>query len=439
MLTNKVVRFADLFCGMGGIRLGFEQAVSDIGIMAKAVFSSEIKHHALKAYKENFNEDAYCDVTKINEAFIPDFDFLLAGFPCQAFSNAGRRLGFEDARGTLFFDVARIISAKRPQGFLLENVEGLVTHNNGKTLEIILGILGDLDYTVNYAVLDGADFGLAQSRKRIYICGNKYGCKVLLDKFTKCSTNLHDIIEDTIPPVKTKFTQQLFKHFDANDIIGKQIKDKRGGDNNIHSWDFELKGCISQKQKELLNMLLKQRRNKKWADIYGIDWMDGMPLTISMIETFFPAENLQKMLDDLVEKNYLVFEHPKKKVGNKRVYDDAQEKGYNIVTGKLSFEFNRILNPDEIAPTLVATDVSKLAVPTKGGIRSLTIREGLRLFGFPEDYTLDTISKSEAFDLLGNTVCIPVVREICKRLLFEILSNQISRCEDEIEVIRRAI
>ncbi|MCL2386360.1 MAG: DNA cytosine methyltransferase, partial [Defluviitaleaceae bacterium] len=148
-----------------------------------------------------------------------------------------------------------------------------------------------------------------------------------------------------------------------------------------------------------------------------IDWMDGMPLTFEMVKTFCQSPNLRQMLDDLVDKNYLVLEHPKMKVGNKREYATHLEKGYNIVVGKLSFEFNRILDPKKIAPTLVATDVSRIAVPVRDGIRSLTIREGLRLFGFPETYCIENASKKDAFDMLGNTVCIPVAKNVSTKLL----------------------
>ncbi|MCL1986724.1 MAG: DNA (cytosine-5-)-methyltransferase [Firmicutes bacterium] len=414
-------KFIDLFAGIGGLRLGFEQAAAQLNIATKAVFSAEIKSHAIKAYSENFHENSHLDLTTANENELPNFDFLLAGFPCQAFSNAGKRLGFDDTRGTLFFDVARIIRAKNPKGFLLENVEGLLTHNGGETLQTIIKILTDLGYFVNFAVLDSKNFGLAQSRKRIYICGGKLG-KIPLDELEKSEKSqktaiLADIIENDIPPIETEFTKKLFAHFNIADVIGKQIKDKRGGTANIHSWDFALKGEISQEQKNLLALLLKKRRSKKWAEIYGIDWMDGMPLTFAMIKTFFDVDNLQALLDDLVAKNYLVLEFPKKKVKNARIYDEKQEKGYNIVTGKLSFEFNRILDPNQLTPTLVATDMLKLAVPVGGGLRTLTKREGLRLFGFPENYTLDSVRQNDAFDLLGNTVCVPVVAEVAKILI----------------------
>nr|WP_250544161.1 DNA cytosine methyltransferase [Canibacter zhuwentaonis] len=123
------------------------------------------------------------------------------------------------------------------------------------------------------------------------------------------------------------------------------------------------------------------------------------------------------MLDDLVSKGYLSFEYPKKLVGNKRVSDKTLEKGYNITTGKLSFEFTKILSPYETTPTLVATDVRKLAVPVSNGIRPLTVKEGLRLFGFPDNYELSFLKENEAFDLLGNTVCVPVIKAVSSKLL----------------------
>jgi len=421
-----MIKFIDLFAGIGGIRIGFENALKELGVYGKSVFSSEIKPHAIEAYTNNFGEDLWGDITQISERAIPDFDFLLAGFPCQAFSTAGKRLGFEDTRGTLFFDIVRILEHKRPLGFLLENVEGLVNHNEGRTLQRMIDILEGLGYGTSWAVLDGRDFGLAQSRKRIYIWGNLHGEKIQLDKFTPLHTSVANIIDRNVPPKSTVFTEKLLSKFSVTQIVGKKIKDKRGGENNIHSWEFALKGEVSEEQKALLSLLLKQRRNKKWADIYGIDWMDGMPLTLEMVEEFYDTVGLKEMLDDLVSKGYLVFEHPKKKEGGKRIYDTSLPKGYNIVTGKLSFEYSQILNPLCVAPTLVATDVSRLGVPISEGIRPLTIREGLRLFGFPESYSLDFLEHNHAFDLLGNTVCVPVVEHVAKSLVKGVMANELT-------------
>lgn len=414
---KNVVKFIDLFSGLGGIRIGFEQALADFGLVGKCVFSSDIKPAAIRAYTKNFNHNPECDITKISPSSIPNFDFLLAGFPCQAFSQAGLGLGFQDTRGTLFFDVAKILMEKRPLGFVLENVEGLVNHDKGKTFRVITNTLVELGYHIQYKVLNGKDFGLAQSRNRIYIIGYKNKEVHQLEDFHHSYSFLKDIIDESVPPFKSEFTKKLLSHYRIEELYGKAIKDKRGGANNIHSWEIGLKGKITPEQSDLLDLLLKQRRNKKWAEIIGIDWMDGMPLTKDMIKTFYDHPHLTEMLDDLVTKGYLAYEHPKKKVGNKRIPDETLEKGYNIVTGKLSFEFSKILSPYEVTPTLVATDISKLAVPVKNGIRKLTVKEGLQLFGFPVNYDLSDLSESEAFDLLGNTVCVPVIKAVSAKLL----------------------
>jgi DNA (cytosine-5)-methyltransferase 1 len=194
-----------------------------------------------------------------------------------------------------------------------------------------------------------------------------------------------------------------------------------------------MKGEITKQQSELLNKLFKARRKKQWAEEIGIDWMDGMPLTVEQIQTFYDGSKveLKKMLTDLTKKGYIKLEHPKKLVKEKtkngvrtyRVEDETKPKGYNIVTGKLSFEINKILDPNDIAPTLVATDISRLAVPDGKGLRRLTIREGLRLFGFPEWYEIPT-KEHDAFDLLGNTVAVPVVEFVSSRIA-EILTGKL--------------
>lgn len=420
---RKEIKFIDLFAGIGGIRKGFELACAGFGYETKCVFTSEIKPYAIDVLNQNHpNEIMSGDITKVDEKEIPNFDFLLAGFPCQAFSAAGKRLGFLDTRGTLFFDVERILKEKRPFGFVLENVEGLVNHDKenpkdkiGRTLSTILKHLDALGYHVNWRVLNAKNFEIPQDRKRIYIIGTKKEAPSL-DNFEVKNKKLGDVLEAGLPTANTKFTQLLLSHYTVEELYGKSIKDKRGGDNNIHSWDIECKGPISPRQIELLNKMLKERRKKKWAEIYGIDWMDGMPLTIDFIRTFFDDPNLEEMLEDLVNKKYVVKEYPKKKVGNVRVQDATLPLGYNIVAGKMSFEVSKILDPNDIAPTLVAMDMQHLYVVDGKGLRTLTLREGLRLFGYPDDYKFD-VKIDDGYDLLGNTVVVPVIKAVSERVV----------------------
>lgn len=422
-MKNKKVKFVDLFAGMGGIRKGFELACESMKLESECVFTSEIKPHAVEILKQNNScEKIHGDITKINEKDIPDFDFLLAGFPCQAFSSAGKRLGFLDTRGTLYFEVERILKEKKPKGFILENVEGLVTHDRkdkkspiGQTLSTILQSLENLGYKVEWKVLNSKYFGVPQERKRIYIIGTdrkKPDMNFQVGKVKK----IKEILESGLPTVNSKIVSLLLSHFSAEELQGKAIKDKRGGKDNIHSWDIELKGKVTNSQKELLNKLLTERRKKKWAYEYGIEWMDGMPLTKEHIKTFYDVKNLEEILEDLVNKGYLKKEYPKRKIAGKRVQDTNLPIGYNIVTGKMSFEINKILNPESIAPTLVAMDMRGLFVVDGKGLRNLSLREGLRLFGYPENFKFE-IEKNLGYDLLGNTVVVPAIEEVSKRVL----------------------
>jgi len=417
------LKFIDLFAGIGGIRKGFELACNDRGIETECVFTSKIKPYAVNVLKQNHpNEEINGDITQVEAKEIPDFDILLAGFPCQAFSSAGKRLGFEDTRGTLFFDVERILKEKQPQGFILENVEGLVNHDRenpkapiGRTLRIILEHLNDLGYKVTWKVLNAKNFGVPQDRKRIYIVGSKKEAPEL-DYFNTTEKTLEDILENGLETSEHPFVKLVLSHYDVKSLYGKSIKDKRGGKNNIHSWDIEYKGVISNKQKSLMNKILTERRKKKWAEEYGIDWMDGMPLTKEHIQSFYDDEELDIMLSDLVEKGYLKMEYPKRKVNNIRQQDPNLPIGYNIVAGKMSYEISKILDPKNIAPTLVAMDMQHLYVADGEGLRKLTLREGLRLFGYPDSYKFD-VSIDDGYDLLGNTVVVPVIKAVAEKLL----------------------
>lgn len=222
---NYTFKFIDLFAGIGGFRM----AMQNLG--GKCVFTSEWDKEAQRTYRANFGEVPFGDITKEQtKKFIPDgFDVLCAGFPCQAFSIAGKRGGFEDTRGTLFFDVAEIIKRKQPKAFFLENVKGLRNHDRGKTLETILNVLrNDLGYFVpEPQIINAKDFGVPQNRERIFIVGFHKSTKVTefvypkpLDKKVKFA----DIKEKKVPPTKfylsTQYLQTLHNHKSRHESKG---------------------------------------------------------------------------------------------------------------------------------------------------------------------------------------------------------------------------
>lgn len=172
-MNQETIRFIDLFCGVGGFRQAMDDACRENGIKPECVFSSDIDKDCQDSYEVNFGHRPHGDITQINEADIPDHDVLFAGFPCQPFSIIGKMRGFNDIRGTLFFDIARILKKKRPTAFVLENVKQLVGHNKGETLNIILKSLESIGYNVYCDVLNALDYGLPQKRERVVIVGHR--------------------------------------------------------------------------------------------------------------------------------------------------------------------------------------------------------------------------------------------------------------------------
>ena len=188
---NRVV---SLFSGVGGIDMAFENA----GF--KTVFANDIDTYACKTFDENFELKSTCkDVREIDAKDLPDFDCLIAGFPCQAFSIAGYRKGFEDTRGTLFFEIARILKERKPNVILLENVKNLVSHDSGKTFDVILSTLKEIGYHVRYKVLNACEYGnIPQNRERIYIVGflnEEFANKFYFPDPIPLTTSLKDLID----------------------------------------------------------------------------------------------------------------------------------------------------------------------------------------------------------------------------------------------------
>src|SRR4051812_19244518 len=168
---GKGIRFIDLFCGVGGFRQAMRNVSRDLGLKAECVFSSDIDEDCQRVYAANFGDTPVGDITLVDEEAVPKHDLLLAGFPCQPFSICGDMRGFADIRGTLFFDIARILKAQQPTAFVLENVRLLRGHNKGRTLARILETVRDLGYECEHRVLNALHFGLPQKRERIFLVG----------------------------------------------------------------------------------------------------------------------------------------------------------------------------------------------------------------------------------------------------------------------------
>lgn len=160
----KNVKFIDLFAGLGGFRLALES------LGAKCVYSNEKDKHVKAVYQSNFNDYPDNDITLVDESNIPDHDILCAGFPCQAFSISGKQKGFDDTRGALFFDVARIVKEKKPKVIFLENVKNFAFHDNGKTLQVVKDTLYELGYDFYSDVLNSLDFGVPQKKRKNLYC-----------------------------------------------------------------------------------------------------------------------------------------------------------------------------------------------------------------------------------------------------------------------------
>lgn len=308
---NAKFRFIDLFAGIGGIRIPFQELGGD------CVFSSEWDRFAQKTYKVNFGETPSGDITQIESSCIPDFDILLGGFPCQPFSSAGLKKGFADTRGTLFFEIERIMQDKRPKAFLLENVKQLQTHDRGRTLKVILSHIDKLDYCVNYAILRAGDFGLPQNRERTYIVG--------FDK------HYFDIPEN----FEFQFPAPTYETTRLGDILEENVDSR-----------YTLTDAIWEGFKKR-----KQNNVNRGAGFGYCLFNENSPYVSTLVA---------------------------------RYYKDGQE---------ILIDQGPDTNP-----------------------RKLTPRECARLQGFPDSFIIP-VSNSQAYKQFGNSVAVPVIRAIAKKIL----------------------
>lgn len=427
-----MIRFIDLFAGTGGIRLGFEQACNELDIKHKCVYSSEIDKNAVKSYELNFGENPLSDIREVED--LPDFEFLLAGFPCQAFSYAGKQKGFSDTRGTLFFDIERLLRKKAPKYFLLENVRGLTTHDQGRTFATIKTALKNLGYSIDFVLLNSSKFDVPQNRVRIYIVG-------ILNKEIKLKLNsdlgaadthkfkLNNLryqneifenaplrsatVKDILLPLgevdkkyicTNEFKGMLSKIVGQNfeNLHGYRVIDYRGGQ-SIKSWEMGVKGDCSPAEIEFMNLLVANRRRK----IFG-NHQDGKRLTREQIETFYHSDNFEKVTSSLMSKGYL------------SCYDNK----YNPVCGNMSFEVFKFLDPDGISITLTASDCNRLGIVQDNTPRRITPRECARLQGYPDSYRL-LKDDASVYKQMGNGVSVPVI----KAVVFDFITNNVSNLD----------
>lgn len=408
-----MIRFVDLFAGIGGIRLGFEQAMRDIGLNCECVLSSEIDVHAQETYRLNYGEKPQGDIYKIQN--YPDFDFLLAGFPCQPFSYAGKQKGFGDTRGTLFFEIERLLAVHQPQGFLLENVRGLTTHDGGRTLKTIVEKLEGLGYGVNCLLLNSSDLNVPQNRVRVYIAGIKGTQPIMTLQSNRGATDSHqykrqrnaeslfdtkttlavrDILEPNPPAsydCSALFQKRMLTTLKQKNLTidGVRLIDFRNG-NSIHSWELGIKGDCSNEEVEFMNALIANRRKK----IFG-SHQDGKSLSREQVESFFKHPKLTQIIKSLLQKKYL------------RERDGL----FNPVSGNMSFEVFKFLDPDSISITLVTSDAHKLGVMHRGRMRHITPRECARIQGYPDTFQHHPVDL-HAYRQFGNSVSVPVVKAV---------------------------
>ncbi len=386
-MNIKNIRFFDMFAGIGGFRAGLERA----GGFA-CIGHSEIDTHADKAYRNMYHinpkETYYEDATTIKAEEMPDFDLLCAGFPCQSFSIAGKRCGFQDARGTLFFDIARILKAKHPAFFILENVPGLLSHDEGRTFTAILGTLSELGYGVEWQVLNSKSFGVPQSRKRVYIVG-------YLDP--KCAGKILPLPgTDGKALIQIVGGAQGARVYDPSGVACTQLASSGGGGGKTGLY---LVSCSSR---------------------------DGISDTRESARTL-TASYAKGLGSGQARDGVLLI-----KEATRRGYSEAKP-GDSVDTSYVSQNQKRARVGHGISYTLT-THADKAVVDTDMRIRRLTPKECLRLQGFSDkqiDKLLAVTSDTQAYKQAGNAVTVNVIHALGLRLKAVWLENAAAGAEKE--------
>ena len=309
---------------------------------------------------------------------------------CQTFSYAGKRMGLDDTRGTLFYELARIMKDKQPQWAIFENVKGLLTHDGGQTFETILHTFYSLGYHVSFQVMDAKYYGVANSRPRVFIVCHR-DTEIQM-RIPVQQTIPFSSIKETLPPEESEYTRKLLAKYTPEYLRGKKVTDKAKSKNIIHTWEFEARGPVNGTQIKIMEHLRDQYINGKGSK--GSNY--------EVLASHFG--DIKDDIEDLLTKRYIQYKE--------------KEDEYRVLAGELSGHFTRFVDSRKPLPTLVATSLPHMGVVEDTGIRKVSLHEATRALGFPEGYKLpDTISETWAYDLLGNTVAPPVVKLIMDEII----------------------
>lgn len=386
-----MLKIVDLFTGIGGLKQGVTLAAEKAGYKTCTVLTSEVKTTALKVLNANWPEEpCYGDITKINTKTIPTHDLLLASLPRT----------INHSQSTPFYHVEKIIRYHLPKYVILELLENMLTQSTEK----IVNSLQEIGYKTSWGSYNASDFGVPQSRKRVFIAGSLITTPALETINLTPSLPLYAFLEKGVRETDSQIIafEKLLKqsHPNLNQLQGKIFRDWRGGDRHIHSWNINFKGKTSPKERDFLETLMIESKKTKWKTKTS----EGAYLTLDQILSFIPhitPEETKHMLEKLVSQTYV----------------KQHQNTYKISSGKLTMPLNHILDKETYTTSLTSIDANRLGIIDNNHIRRFTPLEVKRLFGYPNNFIIPpTISRNNMFELFGSTTVIPMAEKIASSL-----------------------